>query len=203
MACWLSIKAPHMGSGELTIAKNSMSSQDWMFELKIRAIRPPGGLALTHTNSVRLTQMSTRIVLIDDAEAELWLLQRCLDTVAINHEIIVLADGEAALQFIEMEREGIEPRPCVIVLDLHLSGYDGLEILAAIRRAPVLEHVAALIVSAMPSPQMQRRIADMGVPYAEKPLTISGYEALAAQIWELCESMHHGTENPETFRITR
>jgi CheY-like chemotaxis protein len=129
-----------------------------------------------------------RIVLIEDNEADVWLLQSCLETVALNHEIIILKDGDAALHFIEKEREGIEPRPCVIVLDLHLPRHDGLEILAAMRQAPALEHVIALIVSTTPSPEMRRRIAGLGVAYAEKPLTISGYEALAAQVWKLCES---------------
>jgi CheY-like chemotaxis protein len=129
-----------------------------------------------------------RIVLIEDSESDVWLLQTCLESVAVNHEVIILKDGEAALQFIEAEREGIEPRPCVIVLDLHLPKHDGLEILAAIRRVPALKHVTALIVSTMPSPEVQRRIKELGVAYAEKPLTISGYDALATQVWELCES---------------
>ena len=129
-----------------------------------------------------------RIVLIEDNEADVWVLVECLDSIATNHEIIVLKDGEAALQFIEAERDGREPQPCVIVLDLNLPKYDGLEILAAIRRTPVLKHVTALIVSTTPSPEMQRRIRELGVAYAEKPRTTSGYDALATLIWELCES---------------
>jgi CheY-like chemotaxis protein len=129
-----------------------------------------------------------RIVLIEDSESDVWLLQTCLERVTANHEIIILKDGDAALQFIEAERAGIEPRPCVIVLDLHLPKHDGLAILAAIRRVPILQNVTALIVSTMPSPELRRRITELGVAYAEKPLTIAGYEALAMQVWELCES---------------
>jgi len=129
-----------------------------------------------------------RIVLIEDNEADVWLLKSCLDSIATNHEIVILKDGEEALQFVEAEREGVEPRPCVIVLDLNLPKYDGLELLAAIRRAPALKHVTALIVSTTPSPEMQRRIRELGVAYAEKPHTTSGYDALATRIWQLCES---------------
>jgi CheY-like chemotaxis protein len=129
-----------------------------------------------------------RIVLIEDNEADVWLLKNRLDSIATNHEIVILKDGEEALEFVEAEREGSEPRPCLIVLDLNLPKYDGLELLAAIRRAPALKHVAALIVSTMPSPEMQRRIRELGVAYAEKPRSISGYYALATLVWQLCES---------------
>jgi chemotaxis family two-component system response regulator Rcp1 len=129
-----------------------------------------------------------RIVLIEDSDADVWLLQDCLKAVATNHELIILKDGEQALEFIEKEREGLEPRPCVIVLDLHLPKHDGLELLAAIRRAPALEHVRALIISSMPTPQIQRQIQELGVAYAEKPNSLQGYAALATKVWELCES---------------
>jgi CheY-like chemotaxis protein len=131
-----------------------------------------------------------RIVLIEDNEADVWLLVKCLDAVAPNHETLVLKDGEAALEFIEREREGSEPRPCIIVLDLNLPKYDGLEILAAMRRTPALKHVTALIVSTTPTPDMQRQIRELGVAYAEKPHTTSGYDALATLIWQLCESRY-------------
>jgi CheY-like chemotaxis protein len=133
-----------------------------------------------------------RIVLIEDNEADVWLLVKCLDSVATNHEVLVLKDGEAALEFIEREREGSEPRPCVIVLDLNLPRYDGLELLAAMRRAPALKHVTALMVSTTPSPGTQRQISELGVAYAEKPQTASGYDDLATRIWQLCESTFGG-----------
>jgi CheY-like chemotaxis protein len=129
-----------------------------------------------------------RIVLVEDSDGDVWVLRECLESVAANHELIVLKDGQAALEFIEEEREGLEPRPCLIVLDLHLPKHDGLEILAAIRRAPALEHVKALIVSTSPSPEMQRRIRELRVAYAEKPDTVEGYNTLARLVWELCES---------------
>ena len=38
-----------------------------------------------------------RIVLIEDNEADVWLLKNCLDSIATNHEIVILKDGEEAL----------------------------------------------------------------------------------------------------------
>jgi CheY-like chemotaxis protein len=131
-----------------------------------------------------------RIVLIEDSDADIWLLRECLESVATNHDLIVLQDGQAALEFIEAEREGVVPRPCIIVLDLHLPKHDGLELLAAIRRAPALQHVTALIISTAPSPSTKRQIEELGVAYAEKPNSLSGYEALAKKVWELCESTY-------------
>jgi CheY-like chemotaxis protein len=129
-----------------------------------------------------------RIVLIEDNDADVWLLRECLKSVASDYEVITLKDGETALQFIEEEREDLLPRPCVIVVDLHLPHHDGLEIIGAIRRTPALEHVSTLIVSAMPSKEMQRQIRELGVAYAEKPHSADEYDALADQVWKLCES---------------
>ena len=131
-----------------------------------------------------------RIVLIEDSDQEIWLLNDCLESVAADHEIIILKDGDEALRFIEEERDGTEPRPCVIVLDLHLPKHDGFEILAAIRRTPALEHITAIIVSTTPSPEAQRQIREFGVDYTEKPNTLEGYQDLAKQIWELCKSKY-------------
>jgi CheY-like chemotaxis protein len=113
-------------------------------------------------------------------------LRECLESVATDYEIIILKDGEAALQFVEEEREGAEPHPCVIVLDLRLPKYGGLEILAAIRRTPASEHVTALIVSTVLSPEAKRQISEYGAEYAEKPNTNAGFQDLAKRIWELC-----------------
>jgi CheY-like chemotaxis protein len=140
-------------------------------------------------NSVTLSQVDKhRIVLIEDSDADIWLLRECLESVATNHELIVLKDGEAALEFVEAERKGVEPRPCVIILDLRLPKHDGLEILAAMRRTPALENVTALIVSTNPTPQAQQKIKEFGVAYAEKPNSMEGYRELATLIWNLCES---------------
>jgi hypothetical protein len=51
-----------------------------------------------------------RIAPIEDSDADVWLLQECLESVATNHEIIIFKDGEAALRFVEEGREGVEPR---------------------------------------------------------------------------------------------
>jgi CheY-like chemotaxis protein len=131
-----------------------------------------------------------RIVLIEDSDADIWLLRECLESVATQHDLIVLQDGQAALEFIEAEREGVAPRPCIIVLDLHLPKHDGFALLAAIRRAPALKHVTALIISTALSPATKRQIEELRVAYAEKPNSLLGYEALAKQVWELCESTY-------------
>ena len=129
-----------------------------------------------------------RIVVIDDNDSDVTLLRVCLERIGTNHELIVLKDGNAALQFIEAERQSVEPRPCVIIIDLYLPKYNGLQILEAIRRTPALEHVTVLIASTNLSPDTRQQIKELGVAYAEKPYTLPQFEAFARLVWELCES---------------
>ena len=72
-------------------------------------------------------------------------------------------------------------------MDLHLPKRDGLELLADIRRAPRLEHLTVLVLTAMPTPHQQATIKELGATYIEKPSSLDGYELLAAQVLELCE----------------
>jgi len=76
-----------------------------------------------------------RIVVIEDNPADVDLLRYALDRQGEAYELEVLGDGEQALQFVHEHRTGKrDPEPCVIILDLHLPKYDGLEVLRAIKK---------------------------------------------------------------------
>jgi DNA-binding response OmpR family regulator len=67
-------------------------------------------------------------------------------------------------------------------LDIHLPKHDGLELLAAIRRAPPMAHVTVLVIGASPTPQQRARINELGACYVEKPGTFDGLERLAERV---------------------
>ena len=102
----------------------------------------------------------TRVLVIDDNEADIFLLRNALDQQGEDYELEILIDGEEALRFVRESRTGIrEPHPCVILLDLHLPRYDGMAVLRAIREAPALEHIQVLILSGLATPQQEIEIA--------------------------------------------
>jgi CheY-like chemotaxis protein len=134
-----------------------------------------------------------RIVLVEDNPSDALLLKLCLEGITTDVDLTILRDGEAALDFLTAERQKAEPTPCLVLMDLHLPKREGLEILADIRRAPALEHVTVLVLTALPTPHQQAAIKELGATYVEKPSSLDGYELLAAQVLGLCEP--HGPTN--------
>ena len=103
-----------------------------------------------------------------------------------DYQLDVLRDGEAAIQFVEAQRELTERVPCVIVLDWHLPKHDGAAVLKAIRREPLLDHVNIVALTTV-SPEDEQEITRLGVRlYASKPMELDGWQALALRILDIC-----------------
>lgn len=127
------------------------------------------------------------ILLIEDSIADILVLRHCLDQLGKEYRLRILADGEEVLQFIDEHRRCLdESQPCVILLDLNLPHYDGLQLLAAIKRVPALEHIRVMVLSSLASPEQRKEVEKMGAVYRPKPSDLGRLQALAAEIMELC-----------------
>lgn len=127
------------------------------------------------------------ILLIEDSVADVMALEHCLDQLGKEYRLKILANGEEVLQFIEEHRRSSEePQPCVILLDLNLPHYNGLQLLAAIKQEPALEHVRVIVLSSGASPEQCREVAKMGALFRPKPSELARLQALAAEIMEVC-----------------
>src|SRR5688572_15037911 len=90
-----------------------------------------------------VVEESFRIVLIEDNDADAYLIQVALRQCGIDFELSHLNNGDHALQYLSHE----SPPPNLVLLDLHLPGTDGPEILRAIRDDTRLANVPVIIVS--------------------------------------------------------
>jgi CheY-like chemotaxis protein len=129
-----------------------------------------------------------RIVVVDDNSADTGLLRMALNEQKQDYELLVLSTGEEALQFVREHRTGTHtPDPCVMILDLHLPRYNGLEILQAIRQTPDLEHIKIVVLSGSANPDDRREIAAMGAIFRQKPFVLQDFMDLGAEIFALCK----------------
>jgi len=138
---------------------------------------------------VESTQHAAHIVMIDDNASDVYLLRYALNQLHEPYELEVLRDGEAALAFVNSHRtQTDEPRPCVIVLDLHLPRYDGLSVLRAIKKEPTLAHIHVVILTAQASPEEEAEMLRLGVNlYRAKPSNLEELTSVAAEILDVCK----------------
>jgi CheY-like chemotaxis protein len=124
---------------------------------------------------------------VEDNAADIELLRFALDRQG-DHVLEVLEDGEAALRFVAEHRAGLHPPdPCVILLDVHLPKYDGLEILDALKGARTLQHIQVIVMSSIASPEAEAAIRGKGAIYRTKPVTLKKFLELGAEIFALCK----------------
>lgn len=132
---------------------------------------------------------TAQIILIEDNPADVLLLRHALDSQDCQHRLEVLEDGEQALQFVRGYcGKNPERSPCVLILDLHLPKYDGLEVLGAIRKEPALSFMRVVVLTGVTSPQEELRVLALGARiYRQKPVTLEELMRLGEEIIAVCE----------------
>jgi len=87
------------------------------------------------------------IVLIEDNLADVYLIERSLRMHEIDFELVRFDNGDEALRYLCPPLELSLERPDLILLDLHLPGTEGPEILKAIGAESRLEGVPVAILT--------------------------------------------------------
>jgi CheY-like chemotaxis protein len=121
---------------------------------------------------------AARILLIEDNDDHAELVLRALEEHHRAPEVTRLLDGAAALAYIERAAsdDGSEqPRPDLVLLDLHLPRVHGLEVLREIKRSPVLRSLPVVVLSSSSAPRDMGDAYDSRVnAYLVKPVDFEG-----------------------------
>jgi len=129
------------------------------------------------------------ILVVEDNVADVHLLRYALDAQGEPYRLEILSDGEAALTFVAEHRKGFrQHEPCVILLDLHLPKYNGIEVLTAIREEPILAHIRVVVLTTMASPADHAEVIELGAICREKPSGLDEIRVLAAEILAICKN---------------
>lgn len=91
-----------------------------------------------------------RILLVEDSANDIELILAALEENRLANEVVVVRDGEEALDY--LYRRGLfklrmEGHPVVVLLDLKLPKVDGLEVLAQLKSDPSLRVVPIVILT--------------------------------------------------------
>jgi CheY-like chemotaxis protein len=126
------------------------------------------------------------ILLVEDSSNDIELILTSLAENHLSNEVIVVRDGEEALDYLyrrgvfKMRKEG---NPIVVLLDLKLPKIDGLEVLARVKSDPVLHLLPVVILTSSNEEPDLRRCYELGTnAYVVKPIDFQEFVSVVKQI---------------------
>ena len=128
-----------------------------------------------------------RIVLLEDNDADIYLLRRALKMAGLHIELTVLKDGAEGLAFARRQGEPTSsPLPDLVVLDLNLPKGGGASVLRALRQNAVLARTPVVVMSSSATPSEQAVISELGVArYLTKPPDLAAFMKLGQVFGEV------------------
>ncbi len=90
------------------------------------------------------------VLLAEDDPNEVFLLRRAFADAGILNPLAVARNGKEAVDYLKAEGEYSDridyPAPCLLLLDLKMPGMNGFDVLAWIRRQPLLDLTLPVVV---------------------------------------------------------
>jgi two-component system, chemotaxis family, response regulator Rcp1 len=126
------------------------------------------------------------ILLVEDNPGDIRLIVEVLKDGKIKNNLNVVEDGEQALAY--LLHEGIYEDaivPDIILLDLNLPKINGTEVLAEIKRHPMLKHIPVIILTTSEAEQDILRAYDLHANcYITKPVNLEQFLTVVRSIEE-------------------
>lgn len=134
-----------------------------------------------HGSQTVVARVCGRLILIEHNPADVALFRWALRDQGVHEYLEVFDHGDVAMAF--ARQEGLfrnDPPPDVVVIDLELPGYSGMEILGAVRRNPFFCRTEVGIYSWLDDPRDRIRAMELGADfYLHKPSALEDLRALA------------------------
>ncbi|MBE9167298.1 response regulator [Pleurocapsales cyanobacterium LEGE 06147] len=115
-----------------------------------------------------------RILLVEDNPNDVELILTSLAENHLGNEVVVVRDGEEALDY--LYRRGVfrlrmEGNPVVVLLDLKLPKIDGLEVLAELKANPALRMIPVVVLTSSREEPDLRQCYELSTnAYVVKPI---------------------------------
>ncbi len=114
------------------------------------------------------------ILLVEDDLSHARLVKRNLQYSKITNDIVVVNDGQQALDYLFREGEyaGSKlPQPLLVLLDLMLPVLDGYQVLERIKVDARTKHIPVIVLTTVDDPNQAARCYDLGCnAYLAKPV---------------------------------
>ena len=121
-----------------------------------------------------LTRKGLRILMVDDAEEDIFFVKRALDQSGVGQSFFAVKDGTEAIRYMRGDGEFANrlefPFPNLILSDLKMPGMDGYEVLQWLRSHPDCAVIPAIIFTSSAITSDIQRAYELGAnAYIVKP----------------------------------
>jgi len=127
------------------------------------------------------------ILLVEDNPDDVALTVRALKKNAILNEVVVVTDGEEALDFLfargKHAGRSAADMPAVVLLDLRLPKLDGMDVLTAIRKDPRTKMLPVVVLTSSDEQKDIVKSYELGVnSYVRKPVEFNEFAEAVKQL---------------------
>jgi CheY-like chemotaxis protein len=121
---------------------------------------------------------------VEDNRGDVLLVEVALREAGLRFDLIHMADGEKAVNYLRDMADGSGlPSLDLVLLDLNLPKRDGWEVLEELRAVPLERPVPVVILSSSSAPHDMARAERLGVStYIRKPSTLDEFLAIGEKL---------------------
>ncbi|MCP3135735.1 response regulator [Pyxidicoccus xibeiensis] len=95
-----------------------------------------------------MTTARRPLLLVEDSDADAVALERIARRLPMPVPVVRVRDGESALDYLYQRGDHADaPRPALVLLDLHMPGMSGREVLSRLKADPALRGIPVIIFS--------------------------------------------------------
>ncbi|HEY3419282.1 MAG TPA: response regulator [Methanomassiliicoccales archaeon] len=129
---------------------------------------------------------AVEILVIEDDPNDAELIIRVLKKVKLTNNLVLLKDGEEALEFLNLNDEHPEDedgQPKVILLDLKLPKVNGIEVLRKIKSDQRTKNIPVVIMTSSKEERDIKEAYELGVnSYVTKPINFDEFAKAVANL---------------------
>jgi len=118
----------------------------------------------------------TQILLVEDNADDIEITQRAFTKSRVANELVVVRDGEEALELLFSRRSKGLARPDLVLLDVNLPKVTGIEVLEKIRATEELATMPVIMLTASDRNEDVMKSYELGAnTYIQKPVEFSKF----------------------------
>ena len=126
------------------------------------------------------------VLVVEDDEIELLKFKMVTDGLGLDHHYEYVTDGERAIDYLRYKSTVL---PQLILLDLNMPRFDGLEFLSMMRSDADLRYIPTVIMTSSENVKDIKKCYELGIAgYLTKPLDLEQYQIKLKALfgyWEL------------------